>query len=179
MLCEKCQEREAVVHQTWITNGEQTESHLCAKCAEENSQIHAANFPFPNINQLLANLLGTEGLGQVPKVSARPEPACAACGMTYSQFAESGRLGCSECYEHLEKQLTPLIRRIHNTTVHTGKVPKRTGGVVRLKKELLQAKEELNRAIAQEHFEQAAQIRDHVRALEARLKAGGEGGAVE
>lgn len=180
MLCEKCQMREAMVHQTWIMNGQQTESHLCAKCAEESGKFQGAHIPFPNINQLLASLLGSaESMGQPVTVQSRPEPQCPACGLTYSQFAETGRLGCSQCYEHMEKQLTPLIRRIHNTLLHTGKVPKRTGGLVRLRKDLLSAKEELNRAVAAEQFEEAAQIRDRIRALEARLKAGGEGNAVE
>lgn len=179
MLCEKCQMREAAVHQTWIANGQQSESHLCAKCAEESGKFSGAHLSFPNINQLLVSLLGAEGLGQPLAVQSRPEPQCPACGLTYSQFAETGRLGCSQCYEHMEKQLSPLIRRIHNTTTHTGKVPKRTGGLVRLRKDLLQAKEELSKAVFMERFEDAAQIRDRIRVLEARLQAGGEGRAVE
>lgn len=181
MLCENCQQRPATVHQAVISNGNKTESHLCEVCAREKGHLHMPNFSLPNfgIDQLLAGLLGMEGSGPALQVPTRAEPRCPACGMTYSQFAESGRLGCGECYEHLEKQLTPLIRRIHTTTTHTGKVPKRTGGLVRLKKELLQAKEELNRAVANEQFEQAAQVRDRIKSLEARLKAGGDGGVVE
>jgi protein arginine kinase activator len=178
MLCQKCQTREAVVHQTVIQNGHKSESHLCAVCA---GQAGSVTLPFANlnINQLLAGLLGGGAAAGGVTAPARAEPSCAACGMTYSQFAEAGKLGCSKCYEHLEPHLLPLVRRIHNTTVHTGKVPKRAGGSVQLRRELLQAKEALNRAVAREMFEEAAAIRDRVRSLEARLKAGGEGGAVE
>lgn len=178
MTCENCRQRPASVHLTKVINGQKSETHLCDQCAREQGQLDWMQpLSIPN---LLASLLSQEefapkrGLG-LPAA----EPRCPGCGITYSRFAETGRLGCSQCWEALGPQLSDLLRRIHGTIQHTGKVPKRTGGLVRLKKELHQMREELNRAVANEEFEKAAALRDRIRDLERKVKAGGEAHAVE
>ena len=52
---------------------------------------------------------------------------CPRCGLLYSAFKETGRLGCAECYTAFQFQLRPLLRRIHGDTRHRGKVPTRDG----------------------------------------------------
>src|SRR5262249_41844412 len=55
-----------------------------------------------------------------------PVSTCAACGLTYASFRQTGYLGCPECYTAFEQQLVPLIARAHEGgTHHTGKSPKR------------------------------------------------------
>jgi len=179
MLCENCGQRPAVVHSTVRINGQTQETHLCEVCAQEKGQM---SFSFPNlsIQQLLSSFLG-----QDPYVGARTaplqqtEPACRNCGMTYSQFAEGGRLGCAQCYDNLEPYLNPLIKRIHGTTAHAGKAPKRTGGIVRKRRELAAMKQELQAAINAEKYEEAARLRDQIKTLENQIQAGGDGGGVE
>lgn len=49
MLCQRCHERNAVVHSVNIINGYRTETHLCEKCAkEENKDLFS--FDFGNFN---------------------------------------------------------------------------------------------------------------------------------
>lgn len=186
MQCENCSQRLATVHQTVIVNGQKQEAHLCEVCAQEKGYFNLmspSNFSFPNlsIQQLLASFLGKETVGGSPALQARPqaEPQCKHCGMTYSQFADSGRLGCAQCYDQLEPHLVPLIRRIHGTTTHGGKAPKRTGGIVRKKRELSALRQQLQVAVNQEQYEEAARLRDEIRQLEMQIQAGGEGHAVE
>lgn len=179
MQCENCGQRPAVVHSTVRVNGQTQETHLCEVCAQEKGQV---NFSFPNlsIQQLLSSFLGQgafPGARTVPQQQA--EPTCKKCGMTYSQFAEGGRLGCAECYDHLEPYLNPLIKRIQGTTVHAGKAPKRTGGIVRKKRELDALRNDLQAAIHGENYEEAARLRDQIKSLESQIQAGGEGNAVE
>ncbi|HWI51208.1 MAG TPA: UvrB/UvrC motif-containing protein, partial [Symbiobacteriaceae bacterium] len=162
-----------------IVNGQKQETHLCEVCAQEKGQV---NFSFPNlsIQQLLAGFLGQDaftGARSAPQQQA--EPACKNCGMTYSQFAEGGRLGCAQCYDYLEPYLNPLIKRIQGTTVHAGKAPKRTGGIVRKRRELATLRQDLQAAINAENYEEAARLRDQMKALETQIQAGGDGGAVE
>ncbi len=182
MLCENCRQRPATVHQTVIMNGSKQESHLCEVCAREKGTTVGGAFSFPNlsIQQLLSSFLGQESFGgTVTTPRPQAEPRCQHCGMTYSEFAAGGLLGCSHCYEQLEPYLVPLIKRIQGTTTHSGKAPKRTGGIVRKRRELDALKQQMQSAIAQEQFEEAARLRDRIREMEAELQAGGGTGAVE
>lgn len=185
MQCENCGQRPATIHQTIVINGQKRESFLCEVCAQEKAQagMGQGNFSFPNlsIQDLLAGFLGQLGTAPMGAPAAKPkaEPRCENCGMTYSQFAESGRLGCAQCYDYLEPHLVPLIKRIHGTAVHTGKAPKRTGGIVRKKRELSSLRQQLQAAVTQENYEEAARLRDAIKTLDGQIQAGGDGGAVE
>lgn len=179
MQCENCGQRPAVVHSTMIVNGQKQETHLCEVCAQSKGQV---SFSFPNlsIQQLLSSFLGQDAFGGARLApNQQAEPACKNCGMTYSQFAEGGRLGCAQCYDHLEPYLNPLIKRIQGTTTHAGKAPKRTGGLVRKRRELAALKQDLNAAIHAENYEEAARLRDQMKALEAQIQAGGDGDVME
>lgn len=180
MLCENCGQRPATVHQTMVVNGAKQESHLCDVCARESGQA-ASGFAFPNlsIQELLSAFLGQGHLGAEVAPKLRPEPSCKNCGLTYSEFANSGLLGCSQCYDQFTEQLSPLIKRIQGSTQHSGKAPKRTGGVLRKRRELTQLKQQLAEAVSQENFEEAANLRDRIKAMEAELQAGGGSVAVE
>jgi protein arginine kinase activator len=172
MQCQRCGSRPAAFHQTVIVNGQKQESHLCENCAAQGS---TSGLPNLSIQQLLASFLGQ---GANPFAGSTPvrqaEPTCSHCGMTYSQFAETGRLGCSRCYEELEQHLAPLIKRIHGAETHHGKAPKRMGGMVRMQRELSSARLALQQAISTEKFEEAARLRDRIRELETQLQAGGK-----
>lgn len=180
MLCERCGQREATVHQTLVTNGKKQESHLCVECAREAGTLPGFSFPNLSMQQLLSSFLGQTlpGSGSgMPQLKA--EPTCRHCGMTYSQFAQSGLLGCPRCYQEMEQQLLPLIKRIQGTTAHSGKVPKRTGGLARKRRDLKMLRAQLQSAVQSERYEDAARIRDQIRALEAEIAAGGDDGGVE
>lgn len=174
MQCQRCESRPATYHQTVIVNGQKQESHLCEQCA---SQGVVSGLPSLSIQQLLASFLGQganpfAGSGGAPVRQA--EPTCSHCGMTYSQFAETGRLGCARCYDEMAAQLAPLIKRIHGHDTHQGKAPKRTGGLVRMQRELAGARMALQQAVSAEKFEEAARLRDRIRELETQLQAGGK-----
>jgi protein arginine kinase activator len=59
-----------------------------------------------------------------------------------------------------------MLRRIHGKTFHVGKVPKRSGGQIRIKQEIDRLKRELQEAVNAEEYERAAVIRDKIKELE-------------
>ncbi len=184
MLCENCRERPATIHETLMINGTTQATHLCESCLQDRAQSGGivGGFAFPNlsIHQLLSSFLGQE-MAPGTYAPARPqqEPRCGSCGMTYSGFADSGRLGCAQCYEDLEPHLSPLIKRIQGTDQHEGKMPKRTGGIARQKRELSTYKRQLATAVVSEQFEEAARLRDRIKQMELDLQAGGGSANVE
>ncbi|MGI9861429.1 UvrB/UvrC motif-containing protein [Moorella naiadis] len=168
MLCERCQERQATVHVTRIINGEKTELNLCQECAREIQPQLKFSIP-----QFLAGLLDYD-----PDLEVQAPPAvehCRECGLTYEQFHQTGRLGCPDCYHYLAPRLDPLIRRIQGSSQHRGKVPRRAGGNLRVRREMEKLKAQLQQLVQQEEFEKAARVRDQIRDLEARLDKEADG----
>jgi len=174
MNCEDCGKRPATLHLTKIVNGEKTEYHICEQCAKEKGDV-ISGFSNFSIHNLLSGLLNfdpmTKGNNHTGNQSAAPSKPlhCENCGLTYAQFSKSGRFGCSDCYQFFGARLDPLFRRIHGNTNHIGKVPERTGGQLKIRKELEQLKNALQQYIATEEFEKAAEIRDRIRALEQKM----------
>ena len=185
MLCQQCKERDATVHYTKIVNNDKQEYHLCEQCARERGDFMvkdlSGGFSFHN---LLSGLLGFEGGagaglggGMTAKQQQPAQPhRCGTCGLTYQQFGQYGRFGCADCYTSFQGRLEPLIRRIHGgATTHTGKVPQRTGGLIKQRKELERMRQELQQKIQLEQFEEAAVLRDRIRRLEHEMNNPQEG----
>lgn len=128
--------------------------------------------------------------GKTPSDTAAA--ACEACGTTFAEFKQAGRLGCPECYRALEKQLAPILDRAHQGAVHhVGKVPRRLmqaggdgSGLVNRAAALAAAQaraEQIRRlradlvnAVNAEQYELAARIRDRLRQLQHGEASGSE-----
>lgn len=161
MVCNICGKTQATVHLTEIIDDQITELHLCEECAQKKGAQMESHF---GLSDLLAGLadLGT----QFSKTKAEPKLKCPKCGLTYEDFKKVGRLGCGECYNAFREALTPLLKRIHGSTQHYGKSPKKIAKVVKAKNEVEVLKEKLQKAIQKEDFEEAAKLRDKIREME-------------
>ncbi len=173
MLCEECQLRPATVHITKIINNLKSELNLCEECAKGYKDEWGLGIqPAFSIPKFFAGLLDEEaGFGTGISQGYRQESKCDRCGQTYSEFTQTGRLGCNRCYAIFGKRLDPLLRRIHGSIRHTGKVPGRAGGKLRLKREVESLRAELEQLVAQEEFEKAAEVRDKIREVEKKLRS--------
>jgi protein arginine kinase activator len=170
MVCDECKKNEATIHFTQIFNNKVTKFHLCQECAKEKGimfpSLDEALFEGPHL--ALASLLaGLSDIG-VPYALEKPKAArkCPNCKATYDDFRESGRLGCSECYRTFKNELWPLLRRLHGSVQHTGKVPFQRAGVGEKVNEIMELRRELQKAIDKEEYERAAVIRDKIKELE-------------
>jgi len=176
MICQNCGERPATVHVTKIINNEKKEMHLCEQCAREEGELSFD--PSFSVQSLLAGLLGFGG-GAHPAASSwsatQRQPSCQACGTSYADFAHSGRLGCTNCYMAFRENLVPLLRRVHGSVHHTGKVPRRVGRHVHVRRELAELQNQLQEFVDREEYEKAAQIRDKIRELKRALPGGVNG----
>ena len=157
MICENCGKNEAttVVKQTII--GDSRTLHLCSSCA--NSMMFGSFFPDFGINSLFSNSM-------TQPASTRARKVCDYCKTSLEEILETGKIGCAHCYETFSQDLARSIEKIHGKSVHTGKVPKSAKGTIKVKNLLTEYKMELNRLIAQEEFEKAAELRDKIKQLE-------------
>ncbi|OGW75852.1 MAG: hypothetical protein A2Z72_04300 [Omnitrophica bacterium RBG_13_46_9] len=165
MQCDVCHKREATVHLTEIINNNVSKLHLCEQCAREKSEEMEEHF---GLADLLSGL--TDLVPVVEKEEIDKDVKCPSCGFTFQNFRKMGRLGCPKCYETFKDQLSPLLRKIHGSENHVGKTPARKE-LVHDKATLLDdLRARLEKAIQSEEFEEAARLRDQVRAVSKEQK---------
>jgi protein arginine kinase activator len=166
MKCQDCENRESTVKVTQIVNNEKIVLNLCKECAAKRG-FHSPldNTPFPLAN-FLSSMLTKEVAGKESKSIAVPDLTCPFCGLTFSEFSRLGRFGCGECYKTFRDRLQPLLRKIHGSSLHRGKLPPMLSEEATVIKEQERLQEELERAIKSEDFERAADLRDKLKSLE-------------
>lgn len=171
MICEHCKERHASVTVTQVQNGTKLERHYCEVCA---SQFHPFHFEVQeepiSLHQLMSNWFGMA----TKATQAEPKKAntCPACGFTYRQFLKVGKFGCPTCYETFRSQLPSVLQRIQADVQHVG-YKQQNDQSIQIQDQIDHLRQQMQLAIAEENFEQAAQIRDEIRSLEGKLQAGG------
>lgn len=169
MQCDLCGKKKATVHLTEIIDEQMSEMHLCEDCAREKSVQMEQQFGLADL------LAGLADFGKNVKDSDKVKIECTNCGMNYDDFRKFGRLGCSECYESFRSHLSALLKKIHGSNQHFGKVPVRVHQSVKKQADNLQElKAQLQQAIMAEDFEQAASLRDRIRELEQQEKGNQE-----
>lgn len=164
MSCDICGKNDATVHLTEIVDGEMTKMHLCEECARKKGAEMEEHF---GLSDLLAGLADLD-VKLPQKEESKIE--CPNCGLTYQDFKKIGRLGCGQCYTAFEKILAPLIKRIHGSTQHFGKIPGRTPKMAKAPDRMRDIRSRMRRAIETEEFEEAAKLRDEIRKLEKKDK---------
>ncbi len=168
MLCEKCGINEATVRFVKIENNNQTELHLCQSCAQGYTGFSVGL----DLENILSSLFQE---GPLRSKIRQKEKTCELCGRTLADVQKSGRLGCSQCYETFRDELNPVLRRVHGSVNHNGKIPAKGYAKLRLGRKIEEAKKKLQECIRTENYEQAAHYRDEIRRLKRDLTQGGKG----
>ncbi|MCU0615668.1 MAG: UvrB/UvrC motif-containing protein [Gemmatimonadaceae bacterium] len=162
MLCDHCQERDAVVHLTRIVDNAVTQLHLCEKCAAAKGVETTVSLPQHPLGEILQAVQQ-----QTPAPSVGDSGVCAFCGASARDFRASGRLGCAHCYDAMEGSLRELLRRLHGSSRHVGRryeAPRPEAVAQADARSMLT--DRLRRAVEAEQFELAAELRDQLRVLE-------------
>ncbi len=167
MLCQDCKQRVATVIFTEIAEGSKKVLHLCQTCVE-NRGVPTPVLKDPlEVDLVFKDLL--EQLGEEDGMlggghSLDPE-TCRRCGWSFGNFRQTGLLGCPQCYRSFEVPLKDILRRVHGSNEHIGKVYERVDLFV-AEEEVDSLKEELEEAVELEDFEKAAALRDRIQNLE-------------
>lgn len=163
MLCQICGKSPATLHFTEIHDNKMSELHVCQRCADEKGLHTQPDKQKFDIADVIAGMM--DGMTQTEEERVG-HVQCPNCGLLYSAFKETGRLGCADCYTAFQFQLRPLLRRIHGDTRHRGKSPSRDGEGVSRSRQMQRLYDELQRAVEREDFERAAEVRDEIKRLE-------------
>ena len=163
MLCMICKQNEAKVHLTQIVGDKMQKVDLCEGCAKTKGVNEPGGFSLADL------LLGLGASQQIAQAGVGEEIRCPSCGFTQADFKKAGRLGCADCYTAFGEGLENLLKSMHKGTKHIGKVPV----VLRQSRDLTDLlkglHKKLEKAITTEDFEQAATLRDEIKATKAQM----------
>ena len=173
--CEICKKKQAKLHITQIKDNQKYTLHICHDCAHENgiagpsvNTTFSIEGLFSGQSQSASKTFSTATEEQqAPEVDI--QRTCTHCGLSYGAFKESGRLGCSHCYEVFADQLKPLLQKVQKDAKHVGKIPHSGDTQMVLKRNISDLRTQLKEAVSQENFEDAARLRDQIRQLEGEL----------
>lgn len=171
MLCERCKNIEATIHLTEIIKDVKSEVHLCESCAREIG----LNSKLSNFSLSIPEMLSFLDVSEIDESSAGS--VCKSCGLSFMDYSRENKLGCPDCYVYLKDSMKSVIAGYHGATRHAGKQPAMTGAVaaetcartvrtVTMKKSIDELKAQLNHAVYEERYEDAAQLRDRIHEME-------------
>lgn len=163
MLCMVCKEKEAKVHLTQIVGEKMQKVDLCEDCAGKKGVNDPASFSLADL------LLGLGASQEMEQAAGGVELRCPNCGFTQADFKKAGRLGCPECYTAFAEGLEGLLKTMHKGTRHVGKMPETHAQSRDIAEKLKSLQKKLDKAVAEENFEQAAMMRDEIKAMREKL----------
>lgn len=187
MQCQVCKQDEATVHLTQIVDDDVRSLDLCVGCAKQKGVSDPLGFSFADVFKEAAPEEGAAGEAEPdkPARATRAEVQCSRCGLGHADFKKTGRLGCSDCYEAFAGVLDGMLKGMHKGIRHTGKLAQTAGqpGAARTvpgtppdgtepapagtkAPELDRLSVQLAEAVAREDFEEAARLRDQIRATQ-------------
>lgn len=156
--CGECKKPIAIRY-TEIVGNAFTHTSLCADCPELQLRLHGTN-----PQDLVANQSGSvTGL------------SCGNCGTTLEEVKRGHRLGCSECYTVFEDVLliemqvanrlpSRILPAKKSIPIHIGRSPGEKLAI-NPSSRLLALNEALTETLNREDYEQAAWLRDQIKAL--------------
>jgi protein arginine kinase activator len=163
MLCDVCQKNDATVYLTQIVEGKMQKVNLCETCAKEKGVSDPTGFALADL------LLGLGAAQQIER--GQPMQRCPVCGFTQADFKKTGRLGCSACYDTFADGLVSLLKGMHKGLHHTGKMPAKLSRRFAMADRVKTLESELQQAVKEEKYEDAARLRDEIQKLELELQA--------
>jgi protein arginine kinase activator len=162
MLCCICKTKEATVYLSQIVADKVQKVDLCEDCAKNKGVSNDPAFSLADL------LLGLGASQEIEQSAGGAQLKCPKCGYTHADFKKAGRLGCSECYVTFAEGLEGLLKTMHKGTRHVGKVPQSLQQSRDLAERLKGLRKKLDKAVADEDFEQAARLRDEIKQTSAR-----------
>lgn len=165
MLCQNCGKNEATTHIKQIINGDMAESHLCAECAKSLGYSDVFSGFGLDLSEFLGGFLGD----MMPSLRRSKTERCPKCGISFNDIVRSGKVGCAECYRTFYDELLPSIQRIHGRIKHSGKASHGASEKPReetTEEKIEKLKKQMNETVAAQEFENAAKLRDEIKALE-------------
>ncbi len=180
MLCQNCGKNEANVRYTQVINGVRKELNLCSDCARKLG-VDRIDIPM-DFTSFLGDFFNDYAESSLLPSFSIDNVKCKTCGMSYNDFIDTGMFGCSDCYDTFSGPIDSLLKNLHGTAKHIGRGAKNVDDLLNTKSkktsgknktnaensensELEDLQKQLDKAIKEERYEDAAKIRDKIKEM--------------
>jgi protein arginine kinase activator len=164
--CEICKRRESQVEIAIYLNDKLIRMQVCTECASDCKvdfdALEKGTVP-DFIEQCLA-------IDQKRQRDDSDDIACPECGLTTSDFEDSGQLGCSTCYDALRPLLDDHIRDASPEELERPNKQPSSGA-----ESIVSLQRKLRAAVDREEYEDAAVLRDKINALQLQQEQATDG----
>jgi protein arginine kinase activator len=179
MICDFCKSNEASIHLIKVTNNNVEKINLCMDCVKNYSFFSTEDF-FNDLTKILSKFFeidikisNKDDSGKLfESVSVNDNKKCSFCNIDLNTIKSIGRVGCANCYNEFRDVLNPIVKTIHGSLEHKGKIPVKSSDDVKIEKEIRDLKYQLNEEVTVENFEVAAKLRDTIKKLQKKLYIG-------
>lgn len=158
MLCDMCKKNVATIHKTVMINGDGYESHLCSECASKAGEDEF-DFAHESVFDLMDdfwNFLG--GKDEFDNnFLVENEKKCPKCGSTFADCVKRGKLGCEDCYNTFSEEIRDTLENMKASPDLSFDNP--------ADNKIASLEEEFNRAIAEERYEDAGELKKKLNEL--------------
>lgn len=157
MICDFCNEKEAVVFIELQSQGGKRRLNLCMECSErlgvsqEPSSISSLFKELSNISQ---------------QISDNDKKTCPVCGTSFSSIKKTHLAGCPECYSIFKNEIRDILSRQGVKERYSGEMPHRLASFRSVLTDRMFLQNKLEESLKREDYEKAAVYRDYLRALE-------------
>ena len=165
MKCERCKKNDATIHLSEIVKDVKSEVHLCEHCARDVG----LNPKGPGFSLSIPEMLTFLSVDDL--VDYDNSQACSTCGCSFPEYKREGKLGCPDCYIFLENEIEGIISDYYGEKKYSGKVPANYNisegrSFVQVQEKpkysIAALKAELDIAVNEERYEEAALLRDRI-----------------
>lgn len=164
MLCEHCHENEAKISYTIVEGNEMKQMQVCPSCFQEflAKQFPSSQIPPLDIQPMIQELLSLFHGKDAEEEEGR---SCPVCGRSLKEFRKTGMFGCDNCYNTFAEELNALLPRMQGADHHVGTMPEAFKRDREASEKEQALKDRLDAAVADERYEDAALLRDEIKAL--------------
>lgn len=164
MLCEHCHENEAKISYTMVEGNEMKQMQVCPACFQKflAKQFPSSQIPPLDIQPMIQELLS---LFHGKDEDAEDDRTCPVCGRSLKEFRKTGMFGCDNCYDTFSEELDALLPRMQGADRHVGAMPEAFKRDREASEKEQALKDRLDAAVADERYEDAALLRDEIKAL--------------
>ncbi len=163
MLCNMCNERDAVLIVQQVSLDNKKEVHLCPVCAKDRGLNVSSDNNDPSVEKLINSI-------------STLKKRCYVCGKSIDDIRKSGMLGCAECYVAFNDDIKDILLKTNKEASYSGSMPKKLEHFRSILTDRIEIQKKLDASIEQEDFEKAAMYRDFLKALERPSISGAEEG---
>ena len=170
MLCDKCKKNVATFHKSIFINGKGYETHLCSDCASLmnfdeinfNTDIDVEFDAFDRLEKEIFKDFLEDDFFTPTMLLEKNNKKCPECNSSFNDFLRRGKLGCSQCYDVFQEEIRDMLENMDNPTDFNldigSEIKKSTSEIDKLN-------EEFNKAIEEERYEDAGEIKKKINKL--------------